>query len=311
MTISQDQRAREAGVSATAVIVAAARAIETNHQDSLVSDVYAEHFVRAAPNSAVFPLRIEDVPNGDDDAVWGRGGRYFGLRTRVFDDYLAGAAAAGVRQFVLLGAGLDSRALRLPWPAQSEVYEIDQTDMIAFKIRVLDGLGAVPAARVHRVSADLREDWFGVLREAGFSPKQPTAWLAEGLLPYLPAATETALFDVIDAHSAPGSRVAFEFMRDQHTERIRDDAIYRDTKEKMGVHLSGLFDADVRPDSVGRLSGAGWELEDKSVFEFTAEYGRGPEADIVDAIASARWVIGANARVADSLRCCRWCAACR
>jgi methyltransferase (TIGR00027 family) len=147
---------------------------------------------------------------------------------------------------------------------------------------------------VHRVSADLREDWFGVLREAGFSPKQPTAWLAEGLLPYLPAATETALFDVIDAHSAPGSRVAFEFMRDQHTERIRDDAIYRDTEEKMGVHLSGLFDADVRPDSVGRLSGAGWELEDKSVFEFTAEYGRGPEADVVDAIASARWVIGAK-----------------
>jgi methyltransferase (TIGR00027 family) len=294
MKISQDERAREVGVSATAVIVAAARAIETNHRHSLVSDAYAEHFVRAAPNSAVFPLRIEDVPNGDDDAVWGRGGRYFGLRTRVFDDYFTSAAAAGVRQFVLLGAGLDSRALRLPWPAKSEVYEIDQTDMIAFKIRVLDALGAVPAARVHRVSADLREDWFGVLREAGFSPKQPTAWLAEGLLPYLPAATETALFDMIDTHSAPGSRVAFEFMRDQHTERIRDDAIYRDTEEKMGVHLSGLFDADVRPDSVGRLSGAGWELQDKSVFEFAAEYGRGPEADVVDAIASARWVIGAK-----------------
>jgi methyltransferase (TIGR00027 family) len=294
MTISEEKRAWEAGVSATAVIVAAARAIETNHQDSLVSDVYAEHFVRAAPNSATFPLRIEDVPDGDDDAVWGRLGRYFGLRTRVFDDYLAGAAAAGVRQFVLLGAGLDSRAMRLPWPAQSEVYEIDQADMIAFKIRVLDGLGAVPAARVHRVSADLREDWFGMLREAGFSPKQPTAWLAEGLLPYLPAATETALFDVIDAHSAPGSRVAFEFMSDQHTERIRDDGIYRDTQVKMGVHLSGLFDADPRPDSVGRLGSAGWQMEDKSVFEFTAEYGRGPEADIVDAIASARWVIGAK-----------------
>ena len=87
--------------------------------------------------------------------------------------------------------------MRLPWPVQSEVYEIDQTDMIAFKIRVLDGLGAVPTARVHRVSADLREDWFGVLRAAGFSPKQPTAWLAEGLLPYLPAATETAPFDVM------------------------------------------------------------------------------------------------------------------
>jgi O-methyltransferase involved in polyketide biosynthesis len=49
------------------------------------------------------------------------------------------------------------------------------------------------------------------------SRPSPTAWLAEGLLPYLPAATETALFDVIDGHSAPGSRVAFEFMRDQHT----------------------------------------------------------------------------------------------
>jgi hypothetical protein len=88
--------------------------------------------------------------------------------------------------------------------------------------------------------------------------------------------------------------VAFEFMRDQRTERTRDDVIYRDTNESMGVHLRGLFDADVRPDSVGRLSSAGWDLEDKSVVEFAAEYGRGPEADIVDAIAGARWVIGAN-----------------
>jgi O-methyltransferase involved in polyketide biosynthesis len=58
MAISQDQRAREAGVSATAVIVAAARAIETNHQDSPVSDVYAEQFVRAAPNSAMVSARF-------------------------------------------------------------------------------------------------------------------------------------------------------------------------------------------------------------------------------------------------------------
>jgi methyltransferase (TIGR00027 family) len=292
MTNSDVDRAREAGVSATAVIVAAARAIETNHEDSLVSDQYAEHFVRAAQNGAMLPLRIEDVPNGDDDAVWGRGGRYFGLRTRVFDDYLAGAAAAGIRQFVLLGAGLDARALRMAWPAESAVYELDQEEVIAFKMGVLDHLGAIPRARVHRVSADLREDWFGVLSAAGFAAKQPTAWLAEGLVMYLPAAVETALFDTIDAHSAPGSRIAFEYMRDQHTRQIRDDAIYRDTEAKMGVHLSGLFDPDPRPDTVGRLAGSGWQLEDKSVFEFTAQYGRGPEADVADAIASARWVIG-------------------
>ena len=130
----------EEGVGLTALMVAAARAIETHRHDALIRDVYAEHFVRAARASAGWPVRPQRVPAGDADPLWGRLGRYFGLRTRVLDDFLLRQAHAGTRQVVLLGAGLDTRAFRLDWPPGHTVYELDRHDVLAFKRRVLDGL---------------------------------------------------------------------------------------------------------------------------------------------------------------------------
>lgn len=189
----------EGGVGLTALMVAAARAIETHRPDSLAQDVYAEHFVRAAPACAEWPMRIEQVRDGDANPLWGRFARYFGLRTRVLDDFVHRTVhTVGARQVVLLGAGLDTRAFRLKWPADCVVYEIDRDGVLAFKHQVLAGLSAAPKATRVPIPIDLRDDWVTALTDAGFDPAAPSVWLAEGVLFYLPHAAETYLIDTVD-----------------------------------------------------------------------------------------------------------------
>jgi methyltransferase (TIGR00027 family) len=276
-------------------MVAAARAIETHHRHSLVRDEFAERFVLAARSSARLPTRIEDVELGDDDPVWGRGGRYFALRTRAFDDFLA-EAAPSAPQIVLLGAGLDSRAFRLSWPAEATFYEIDRQDVSEFKTKVLAELGARTPIRHRLITADLAGGWREALLGAGFDPAIPTSWLAEGVLAYLPAAVEEWLIAAIIVLSARGSRVGFEILPGQDTPEVRENDLYATTAAKTGSHLGSLFDTDARPDSVGALRSAGWSMTSSPVAEFTARYGRGPESEIEDPITRARWVLGRKDR---------------
>jgi methyltransferase (TIGR00027 family) len=278
------------GVALTAFMVAAARSIESHRPDSLARDSYAEHFVRAAPVCGNWPLRPEQVPDGDADPLWGRLARYFGLRTRVLDDFLLDSARTGARQVVLLGAGLDSRAFRLDWPAGCVVFEIDQDPVLAFKQRVLDDLGATPAAERRPIACDLRSDWAAALTGAGFDPAAPTAWLAEGLLLYLPSAAERALIDTVHRLSANGSSLAFEVKLGRELPEVRDNPVYTSTKRRIGVDLLALFDGEPRPDSAGRLSGQGWHTDVTTPFDFTRRLGAGPRPQPDDALASNRWV---------------------
>ena len=133
-----------------------------------------------------------------------------GARTKYFDAYFADAVAAGVRQIVVLAAGLDSRAYRLPWPDGTVVFELDQPKVLDFKRDVLAEHGDSPRADRREVAVDLRDDWPQALAESGFDPSVPTAWIAEGLLIYLPATAQEQLFGGIDALSSPGSWVAVE-----------------------------------------------------------------------------------------------------
>ena len=66
------------------------------------------------------------------------------VRTRFFDDFFLDAANRGIRQAVILASGLDARAYRLPWPAGTTVYEIDQPQVIEFKTATLAKLGPPP-----------------------------------------------------------------------------------------------------------------------------------------------------------------------
>ncbi|MFJ2707489.1 class I SAM-dependent methyltransferase [Streptomyces sp. NPDC087428] len=279
----------EEGVGLTALLVAAARAIETHRDDSLARDVFAEHFVLAAPASAGWPVRIQQAPDGDANPLWGRFARYFGLRTRVLDDYLLRSVRAGARQVVLLGAGLDSRAFRLDWPPGCVIYEIDREGVLAFKHGVLDGLSAAPKAARVPIPVDLRADWAGALTDAGFDTAAPTVWLAEGLLFYLPNAAETYLIDTVDGLSAGGSALAFEVKLDKDLLEYRDSPLYTSTTQQIGIDLLNLFDREPRPDSAGHLADQGWSLSVHTPFDFTRHHGRGPLPERNDALAGNRW----------------------
>lgn len=273
------------GVALTALMIAAARAIETHRPDSLARDDYAEHFVRAAPASANWPVHPRDVPDGEANPLWGRLARYFGLRTRVLDDVVL---AAGNRQAVLLGAGLDTRAFRLDWPPDSVVFELDQAPVLAFKQQVLDSLGAHPRVTRRPVTADLRDDWARLL--PGFRPGEPTTWLAEGLLLYLPADAERRLIDTVDRLSAPGSTLAYEVKLIREHPAVRESPVYTSTKAQTGIDLLALFDDEPRPDSVADLTARGWTTRVHTPFDFTHHHGRGPLPEPYDALAANRWV---------------------
>jgi methyltransferase (TIGR00027 family) len=135
---------------------------------------------------------------------------FFASRTLFFDTLFLDAANAGVRQVVILAAGLDARSWRLPWPDGVTVFELDQPRVLDFKASTLHDHGAEPTCHRVGVPVDLRQDWPKALQQAGFDASAPSAWSVEGLLMYLPAAAQELLFDRVQGLTAAGSRVGIE-----------------------------------------------------------------------------------------------------
>lgn len=202
-------------VGATATMTAAGRARATNAESPLVSDPFAEPLVRAVgidffTRWATGELSAADVDL--PDAAWGMQPMtdLLTARTRYFDDFVGSAADAGIRQVVILAAGLDARGYRLELPPGTVVYELDVPDVLAFKAKTLVDIDATPTAIVRHVPVDLRDDWPTALRVAGFDPAEPAAWLAEGLFPFLPGDAQDELLGHVTTLSAAGSRLASE-----------------------------------------------------------------------------------------------------
>ncbi|MBO0678609.1 class I SAM-dependent methyltransferase [Mycolicibacterium sp. S2-37] len=203
-------------VGSTAVMVAASRAAETESDAPLISDPYARILVAKAGTGiwesvldADFVGKVAEA-DAEAAAIFAHMNNYQAVRTHFFDAFFADAAESGIRQVVILASGLDSRAYRLPWPDGTTVYEIDQPKVLEYKASTLAEHAVTPVADRREVPMDLRFDWPTALRDAGFDPALPTAWLAEGLLMYLPADAQDRLFEQITELSAPGSRVAAE-----------------------------------------------------------------------------------------------------
>jgi methyltransferase (TIGR00027 family) len=254
-------------VSRTAVGVAALRAYESSRPDRLFDDPYAAAFAEAG-RSALPGTEGAPVQSGLGALMYPQ----IVVRTRFYDDYLLDAGCA---QVVLLAAGLDARAFRLAWPPGTRVFEVDLPEVLAFKDDVLAARGASPACERVVVRADLREDWATALREAGFDPDVPTAWLVEGLLIYLSYEDAERLLTTVGELSAPGSRVSFE----HRPHAGPDSLVSRARATEGGEHVTGLWRGGLGTTAPEWLAAHGWQPSTVTRAELGESYGRPADDD--------------------------------
>ncbi|OBB99560.1 methyltransferase [Mycobacterium sp. 852013-50091_SCH5140682] len=187
-------------VADTGILVAAIRAEETRRPDRLFADPFAE---KLAGESGRRMLAESVAAMGDKSML------QIVVRTRFWDEALS-RAVPPLTQVVILAAGMDARAYRLPWPDGTTVFELDQPAVIATKAEAL--AGDEPRCRRVTIGVNLAEGWTDVLRANGFDPSVPAVWLAEGLLQYLDESAVRTVFERVDAMSAPGSVLLYDIV---------------------------------------------------------------------------------------------------
>ncbi|WP_285486490.1 class I SAM-dependent methyltransferase [Amycolatopsis taiwanensis] len=261
-------------VSRTAVGVAGLRALENNRPDRLFDDPYALAFFEAG--RALYS-KLDDGESNSTTALGSIFSAQVAIRTRFFDDYLLDAARSGCEQVVLLAAGLDARAFRLPWPEKARLFELDLPDVLEFKESVLARQSAKPRCTRTVIPVDLRDEWSGKLLAAGFRRTKPTVWLAEGLLIYLSYDEAERLLITVDELSAPGSQVSFE-----HRPQNADEILSRARVVPGAEHLTSLWKGGLGGRSVAWLEKRGWQVRAHPRSSLAAAYGR-PSGETSDA----------------------------
>ena len=286
-------------VGSTAVLVAAARAAETASEQPLIRDEFAELLI-STPELSELMSKMSSTFAGDAEFenIYRHMVDYQAARTHFFDAYFAAAAAAGIHQHVILAAGLDSRAYRLDWPAGTVVYEVDLPKVLEYKSATLAAHGARPTAMRRAVPADLRHDWPNALRASGFDSAKPTAWLAEGLLLFLPGAAQDKMFDDVVALSAAGSRIALEVWAVDDAARAALENQRRrveELRERLGddnvFDPSGLwYRDDERSDPAEWFAARGWRADSVPGADYLARLGRPVEVPVDDEDAFSTFV---------------------
>jgi methyltransferase (TIGR00027 family) len=237
-------------------LVAAIRARETERADPLFADPLAHRLAGGRGHTLL------------DDALAASGDQTTAqivVRTRFWDDALLRTNTA-VRQIVILAAGMDARAYRLPWADQTVVYEVDQPHVLAAKADLLDS--EEPACRRIGVGIDLADDWPSALASAGFEPAAPTGWLVEGLLQYLDGDAVATLFDRIHTVSAPGSVLLYDVVGQTLLESPMMAGILDSMAEKGAPWLFGS-------DDPGALAARhGWTATVVDIAAVGNDYGR-------------------------------------
>jgi methyltransferase (TIGR00027 family) len=279
-------------VGYTALLVAGWRALHAISAEPLVRDEYAKHFITASADPYLTGL-LADPGTSEGAAVFPR---LYGVQTRFFDEFFLSATEGGIRQAVIVAAGLDSRAYRLKWPSSTTVFEVDQPKVLEFKVNVLAGQAAEPTAQRKGVAADLRDDWSIPLRAAGFGPHNPTAWSLEGVLPYLTGDAQDSLFTRIDHLSVPGSRLAIGALGSH----LNNDQLSALEPIYPGLNLSGdvdfsalTYNDEDKTSPAEWLAEHGWTVDPvRSSLELQAGYGRiPPDVDVqIDGVLRSRYI---------------------
>ncbi len=144
-------------------------------------------------------------------------------RSRLAEDALAAAAASGVRQYVLLGAGLDSFGCRGVLP-DVEVFEVDHPATQAWKRGLLAAAGLPVPARLHFVGMDFeRQDLRTVLGAAGFRFDAPAVFAMLGVAVYVERDALRATWAALAAMPAGTVRLVMDYAGDfrRGPERVR------------------------------------------------------------------------------------------
>ncbi|MEM9174296.1 MAG: class I SAM-dependent methyltransferase [Myxococcota bacterium] len=219
--------------SDTAIQVAAAREAHRRYDEGppLLDDVHAAALLDAAGRDVIASYA--------DEAPWIllENRIFLPLRARLVEDRLAEAYARGVRQYVILGAGLDSYAWRRPDDQDAlRIYEIDHPATRQWKIDRLTELGWPVPRDLRMVPCDFEtRSATEALATTDFDPGLPTVVSWMGVIYYLERPTATAALAEIAALLAPGSELVFDFMLPWETMPPRYHAI----RERMNAWLKG------------------------------------------------------------------------
>jgi methyltransferase (TIGR00027 family) len=289
-------------VGATALGAATMRAIEASKPEPLARDDYAKYFVAATATAAPAFSEVLNDPALVAEPDIALFSSYLGTRTKYFDDFFRAASAAGVTQAVILASGLDVRGYRIDWAPGTTVYEIDLPKVLDFKEQVLERHGVIATTPVRAVPIDLLDDWPAALTASGFDRTQATAWLAEGLLPFLPGAAQDLLFERIAALSAPQSRFAVEDFEASGNEASDLSVAVPEggaLRRMLNATAGSAGDPPVGPTPEGRtdpvswLSARGWSLDTSTARELLASADRSPLAGndaLTDLMGNARYL---------------------
>ena len=207
------------GVSRTAMVVTLWRAIESSRSAStrLFEDPLASTFLGWRFRWALRLSRLRVIgaamPWSLIDGHWPGPRGTVAVRTRYIDDLLGEALRRGVDQVVILGAGFDSRAYRIPGIARARVFEVDHPATQAMKNnRIMRRLGALPP-HVTLVPIDFATDALDTaMPRSGYRTEASTFFICEGVTHYLSAQSVDALFRYVAGGAAVGSRMVFTYI---------------------------------------------------------------------------------------------------
>jgi methyltransferase (TIGR00027 family) len=229
---------------------------------------------------------------GEDGCAWMP--PYFAIRARYFDEFWTSASQAGIHQMVNLASGLDSRVYRLPWTGGTIVYEIDQPEIIKFKMSELERISALPGTELRTVGIDLRDDWPRALQAAGFDPTVPTAWIAEGLMiGFLTGEAQDRLLNDITRLSASGSKLAADYIPGSFSVISGYMRQLGERWNEQGYHVdfANLYFIGEHNNARSYLQECGWDTVGATLFDLFANAGVPiPPVDFVNAAQSVLYL---------------------
>ncbi|HZU86695.1 MAG TPA: SAM-dependent methyltransferase [Anaerolineaceae bacterium] len=243
-------------LGSTARWTAAVRARETAREDRLIHDPWAsllagkegEAWIAQRPPDSTLPIV---------------------LRTRFFDDFLQRITTQqGIHQVVLMAAGLDTRAFRLDWPAETQIFELDQAPVLEYKEQALRSAGAGARCARQTIPADLTSPWQEHLIAAGFNREQPSAWLLEGFLFYLPSETVVHVLDEVSHMATPASWLGFDIINNAMLNSPYTKA-WIEMQAQSGAPWIGVLDT---PEEF--LAARGWKVTLTQAGQPDAHHGR-------------------------------------